>query len=182
MNSVLPEPKRVLNTNSEESDTSFAPVQLSNIQGKPVLLDFEGGALSSDAGILLLREVEQQTGLINALAEVINDPRDPRYVKHTVADLLTQRIAQIASGYEDADDCDELRDDPIFKMFANRHPESGDPLSSQPTMSRFENSISRTGLYRLALVFADRFIASYEKEPEIIVLDADDTEDVVHGD
>lgn len=77
-------------------------VRLAEIQNTPVLLDFEGGSLTSDAGILLLREVEQQIGIIKGLAEVIDDPRDARYVKHTLMELLLQRIGQISSGYEDA--------------------------------------------------------------------------------
>jgi hypothetical protein len=115
------------------------------------------------------------------MAEVIPDSRDARYITHTITDLLMQRVAQIACGYEDADDCDLLRQDPIFKMIAGRYPELGNALSSQPTMSRFENSISRTTLYRLARVFADIFIASYAEEPECLVLDFDDTDDPVHG-
>ncbi len=112
---------------------------------------------------------------------MIYDSRDARYVKHSVIDMLMQRVSLIASGYEDADDCDELRSDPIIKMFADRLPETNADLASQPTMSRFENSITRTYLYRLAKVFADNFISSYEKEPKIIVLDFDDTADEVHG-
>lgn len=161
--------------------TVNSPILLRNVQDKPVSLDFNGGFLSSDAGVLLLGEVEQQIGLIRAMAEAIPDSRDVRYVRHTLTDLLMQRVSQIACGYEDADDCDDLRNDPIFKILANRYPEIGEALASQPTMSRFENSISRTTLYRLARVFVDVFIASYEKEPEVIVLDFDDTADMVHG-
>ena len=91
-------------------------VSLLNVQDKSVELDFSGGTLTSDAGVLLLREVEEQIGLIQAMVEVIPDPRDARYVKHTLTDLLIQRIAQIACGYEDANDCNDLRNDPVFKM------------------------------------------------------------------
>ncbi len=115
------------------------------------------------------------------MAEVIPDSRDARYITHSITDMLIQRVAQIACGYEDADDCDLLRHDPIFKMIAGRYPELGNAFSSQPTMSRFENAISRTTLYRLARVFADIFIASYAEEPDCIVLDFDDTDDPVHG-
>jgi hypothetical protein len=159
-----------------------------------VIADFDGGQMSSDAGLLLLREVEQQLGIINSLSDVIYDARDARYVRHSVNEMMMQRVSQIASGYEDADDvsqiasgyedaddCDELRKDPIIKMFADRLPETDADLASQPTMSRFENSISKTNLYRLAKVFVDKFIFSYEKAPKIIVLDFDDTEDKVYG-
>jgi hypothetical protein len=185
MNSVLTTPETLVRPEPASSvlqkSTLNDSVRLSEIQDTPVLLDFEGGSLTSDAGILLLREVEQQIGIIKGLAEVINDPRDARYVKHTLMELLMQRVGQISSGYEDANDCNTLRDDPIFKMFAGRLPESDPALASQPTMSRFENSISRTYLFRLARVFADKFIASYNAPPKVIVVDFDDTEDKVYG-
>ena len=158
------------------------PLKLTEVNSQPVLVDFDGGQISSDGGLLLLREVEQQIGIIKSLTEAIHDPRDARYVKHTIMDLLMQRVSQIAAGYEDADDCDDLRADPIIKMCAGRSPETDDDLASQPTMSRFENSITRTYLYRLARVFVDNFIASYDNEPNLIVLDVDDTEDKTHGD
>ncbi len=156
-------------------------LRVSQVEDKPVFVDFEGGALSSDAGTLLLREVENQISIISAIAEVIKDDRDSRYIKHTYQELLMQRVSQIASGNEDANDCDSLRDDPIFKMVANRLPETGDALGSQPTMSRFENTISRPTLYRIAKVFVDNFVKSYETQPDIVVLDFDDTEDKVYG-
>lgn len=92
------------------------PLGLSAVEAKPVWLDFDGGQLSSDAGLLLLKEVDQQIGLIQALAAVLPDPRDARYVQHTTEALLRQRIFQIAAGYEDANDSDSLRHDPIVKM------------------------------------------------------------------
>lgn len=156
-------------------------VKLKNIDEKQVIMNFDGGSISSDAGALLLREVEEQIGLIRAMAGVIPDNRDARYVKHTLTDLMIQRIAQIYCGYEDANDCNRLREDPVFKMLADRCPEIGEALASQPTMSRFENTISRTTLYRLAVIFADAFIASYSSPPSVIVLDLDDTEDKVYG-
>ncbi len=161
----------------------FSPsiLRVSQVEDKPVFVNFEGGALSSDAGTLLLRETENQINIIGAIADVIKDNRDSRYIKHTYQELLMQRVSQIASGNEDANDCDSLRDDPIFKMLANRLPETGNALGSQPTMSRFENTISRPTLYRIAKVFVDNFIESYEVQPNIVVLDFDDTEDKVHG-
>ena len=176
MNSVLENQTNIIEPNLQTI------LHFSDVENKPVMVDFNGGHLTSDAGILLLREVEQQIGIIRELSSVIYDPRDSRYVNHPVVDLMMQRISQIACGYEDANDCDSLRNEPIFKMFANRSPETGDALASQPTMSRFENSVSRTNLYRLARVFVENFIASYDKEPEIIVADFDDTADEVYGD
>jgi len=145
-------------------------ISIGDIGDKSLILNFEGGNISSDAGALLLREVEEQIGLIRAMAGVILDNRDARYVKQTLTDLLIQRIAQIACGYEDANDCNDLRNDPVFKMLAGRYPEIDDALASQPTMSRFENAVSRTTLYRLAIVFADTFVASYASPPSVIVI------------
>ena len=156
-------------------------IKVGDIGDKSLTVNFDGGNISSDAGALILREAEEQTGLIRSVAGVIPDNRDARYITHTLTDLLTQRIARIACGYEDANDCNDLRDDPVFKMLAGRYPETDDALASQPTMSRFENTVSRTTLCRLAIVFADVFIASYETPPPVIVTDSDDTEDKVHG-
>jgi len=95
-------------------------------------------------------------------------------------ELLTQRIAQICCGYEDANDCDALRDDPLFKMAAGRLPE-GEALASQPTMSRLENRVSVKELLRMGYALVDQFIASFDRAPEAIVLDLDPTSDHVHG-
>src|SRR4029453_10214318 len=107
--------------------------------------------------------------------------RDPRRVHFTLHDLLKQRVLQIAAGYEDANDANTLRHDPIFKLLLDRLPDTGPPLASQPTLSRFENHVSRTELYRMARVLVDQFITSYARPPQLIVLDFDDTEDPVHG-
>jgi hypothetical protein len=158
-----------------------ASVHLAPVAGKAVALDFEGGLLSSDAGLVLLKDVDAQLGLSRALSEVLTDPRDPRRIHFTFADLIQQRVFQIAAGYEDANDSNPLRHDPIFKLLLGRLPQSGPSLASQPTISRFENGVSRSELYRLAVVLVEQFITSYDKPPEVLVLDFDDTEDEVHG-
>src|SRR5499427_3475677 len=158
-----------------------ALLHLAPVGAKTVDLDFDGGRLSSDAGVVLLKDIDDQLGLTHDLAMVLKDPRDPRRVAFTVEDLLKQRVYQIVAGYEDANDANTLRDDPIFKLMLDRLPETGDSLASQPTLSRFENRVSRTELYRMALVLLEHFIASYAKPPQVIVLDVDDTEDRVHG-
>lgn len=154
---------------------------LFDISKLPVDIIMNENELTSDAGALLLFMVEQQIGIIRDMAAVIPDKRDARKITHTLTSLLMQRILQIACGYEDANDCNQFRDDPIFKMLAGRFPEIDAALSSQPTMTRFENSVSRTTLYRLAMVFANAFVASYDKPPEVIIIDADDTEDKTFG-
>ena len=157
------------------------PLLLAPIGGKTVELDCDGGRLSSDAGLILLKDINEQLGLTRALATALSDARDARRIRFTPDDLLKQRIFQIAAGYEDANDSNTLRHDPIFKLLLDRLPETGAPLASQPTISRFENSVSRTELYRMALVLIDQFLASYDSPPEVIVLDVDDTEDRAHG-
>src|ERR1043166_8468283 len=157
------------------------PLRLAPVGDKTVELDFDGGHLSSDAGLVLLKDIDDQLGLTRALAAVLADSRDARRIHFTSEDLLKQRIFQIAAGYEDANDANTLRDDPIFKLMLDRLPETGAPLASQPTLSRFENRISRTELYRMAVVLLKQFIASYDSPPKVIVLDVDDTEDRVHG-
>jgi hypothetical protein len=163
------------------TDTITSPLQLASVGDKATFLDFDGGRLSSDAGLVLLKDPEEQLGFTRALAAVLSDPRDERRVNFTLHDLLKQRVLQIAAGYEDANDANTLRHDPIFKLLRDRLPESGAPLASQPTLSRFENRVSRTELYRLARVLVEQFIASYSPPPKVIVLDFDDTEDPAHG-
>jgi hypothetical protein len=163
------------------SQLQQTPLPLAPVRAKAVDLDFDGGRLSSDAGLILLKDIDDPLGLTRHLAAALSDPRDARRVKFTLHDLIKQRVFQIAAGYEDANDSNTLRDDPIFKLILDRLPETGDPLASQPTRSRFENSVSRTELYRMALVLLDQFIASYARAPQVIVLDVDDTEDRVHG-
>ena len=157
------------------------PLHLAPVGAKAVDLDFDGGQLSSDAGMILLKDIDDHLGLTHDLAAVLSDPRDARRVKFTLHDLLKQRVFQIAAGYEDANDSNTLRDDPIFKLMLDRLPETGAPFASQPTMSRCENRVSRTELYRMAVVLLNQFIASYDSPPKVIVLDVDDTEDRVHG-
>lgn len=150
------------------------------ISGKRVTADFTGGEVTSDGGVLILREIADRMGIAEALSKAIPDNRHQSYVRHDVKTLLIQRILQIACGYEDADDADTLRTDPGFKAACNRLP-SGYDLASQPTMSRFENALSQKDVYRIAEVLIRQFIASYETPPEAIILDIDDTDDPTHG-
>ena len=156
-------------------------VSFASLSGKPVEAVFDGGVLTSDIGLMLLREVESKIGILSRIVEALTDRRHPSYVDHTIADLISQRVFQIACGYEDANDCNALRRDPAFKAACDRLPISGAPLASQPTTSRLENGIRRRDLYRIAQALVDGFIASYDRPPEAVVLDIDDTDDEVHG-
>ncbi|RQV98897.1 IS1380 family transposase [bacterium] len=148
------------------------------ISHKKVIADFNGGNVTSDAGLLFLREIEKKTGIIDRIASVLHDPRHPGYVKHDLHTLLRQRAYQIIAGYEDANDSDQLRHDPVFKIVCDQ---MDTPLASQPTISRFENTFSRKDLYRIAEAFIDTFIVSYKKTPQAIILDLDDTPDFTYG-
>ena len=161
-------------------DTSL-PFDHPSVARKKVSVGFDGGQLSSDAGVLVLRGVEKKLGLAARLASCIRDRRNPELIEHTLEEMLRLRMFAIAAGYEDADDCDSLRHDPIFKMAVGRAPESGDPLCSQPTMSRLENAPSRIEIARLTAALVDLFCDSYRRAPSTITLDIDDTVDVVHG-
>lgn len=156
-------------------------LSFARIFGKKVEADFDGGTLTSDGGALFLREVEAQVGVIDRIVAALRDRRHASYVQHSLRDLLRQRVFQIACGYEDANDCDALRGDPAFKLACERLPESGADLASQPTMTRLENGVSRTDLYRIARALVDTFVASYPKPPKAIILDLDDTDDPTHG-
>ena len=119
-------------------ESSPALPGLSPVAGKPIIARFDGGQLSSDAGVLALREVESRLGIADRLAACVVDLRAPERVIHSVADILRFRMLMIAAGYEDGNDADSLRHDPAFKLALGRLPD-GTALCSQPTISRLEN-------------------------------------------
>lgn len=165
--------------NNAEYDTFSQPslFNLGNLGHKKVAVNFTLQKTSTDGGLLLLREIEKSIGIINRISGQLKDSRNQSYVQHSFDTLLRQRIMQIAAGYEDANDCDVMKDDEILKICS----ESSKTLSSQPTMSRFENQVTSTQLYMIAKAFADNFIASYSSEPDIIILDSDDTSSLTYG-
>ena len=161
-------------------DAPFLP-GLSPVMGKPVHLAFDGGRLTSDAGVLVLAEIERRLGVAERLARCIEDPRAPERVRHGLAEMIRFRALLIAAGYPDANDCDALRSDPAFKMAVGRLPETGEELCSQPTMCRLENLPTTTALKRMMAAMVELFCASFAEVPRRIVLDVDDTLDRVHG-
>jgi hypothetical protein len=162
---------------SSPTQLCFPPVG-----GQTVRADFEGGALSSDFGALLLRGVDRQIGLTARLAAAIHDKRHQSYIDHPLHALLAQRIYQIASGYADANDANSLRHDPLFKLGVERSPlDAEQDLASAPTFSRLEHQIDRKDLYRLTRALVDHFIASYAEPPAAIVLDIDHSDDPTYG-
>jgi Transposase DDE domain group 1 len=160
--------------------TPFLP-GLSPIGGKEITATFDGGQLSSDGGVLILREIEKRLGLARTLSRHVPDTRDPDRIVHTHDDMIRARVFAIANGYEDCDDLDGLRIDPAFKMACGRKPGTGADLMSQPTLSRLENAPSWRALARMALGMIDTFCASFTRVPGRIVLDIDDTDDPAHG-
>jgi hypothetical protein len=153
---------------------------LSPVLGKAVVARFDGGHLSSDAGVLVLREIARRLGLAERLAACIDDPRDQNQIVHTLAALIEFRMLMIASGYEDGNDATALRSDPAFKLAQDVLP-SGPDLASQSTISRLENLPPIRTLLRIEQALIDFYCASFKRVPKRIVLDFDDTFDPVHG-
>ena len=134
---------------------------LQPIENKRVEVSFTAADISSDGGLLLVKNIESKTGIIKALAKCIEDTRHQSYVDHSLEEIAAQRVYQIVAGYEDANDCNTLRRDTILKMSVGRLPITGNPLASQSTMTRFENTPRASGLYKIAYVFANNFIGNY---------------------
>jgi hypothetical protein len=148
---------------------------------KKVTAAFDGGRLSSDSGVMLLSLAERRRGIAKTLAALIDDPRDPAHITHTVEDVLQARVFAIACGYPDGNDLNWLRFDPAFKLACGRLPETGADLCSQPTVSRWENAPTLQEIIRLTYALIDIWCGSYKAPPTSVVLDIDDTLDVAHG-
>jgi hypothetical protein len=144
-------------------------------------VDFKGGQITSDAGLLLIRQADNSLCLIEKLSDCIQDPLDSRYTEHSVMELLRQRTYQIVAGYEDCNDANLLRKDPALKAAYDRLLSDKD-MASQPTLSRLENSVTVTDLYRIAEGFLQIYIKRKKKrKPKRIILDIDTTDDATHG-
>jgi len=162
-------------------DDSLLPFSFPAVGRKKISAAFDGGRITSDAGVMLLGQAERRLGVAGKLAAVVADPRNPLLITHSLDSIFRARILAIACGYEDADDLDRLRQDPAFKLACGRLPDTGDDLCSQPTMSRWENAPSLREIVKLCGVLVDLYCASYAKPPQAVTLDIDDTCDVAHG-
>lgn len=160
-----------------EKSSQLNLFHLTDFNKKQVELSFTQEHTSNDAGLLLLKEVDQHIGLIDKLSQCIKDNRHPGYTQYSLNSMLRQRIMQIAAGYEDTNDCNLLKDDGILKVCSN----SEQSLASQPTMCRLENLPSSRELYEMAKVFIDNFVGSYDSPPGFIILDCDDTSALTYG-
>ena len=151
------------------------------IARKKITAAFDGGRLSSDSGVMLLALAERRRAMARTLAALVADPRDPAHIIHTVEDVLRARMLAIACGYPDGNDFNFLRSDPAFKLACGRLPDTGDDLCSQPTISRWENAPTLKEIVRLTYALVDIWCRSYTRPPASVLLDLDDTLDVVHG-
>jgi len=166
------------------TDTVTQTVLFPDLCDRPVMAAFNQAHSSSDGGAVLLKAADRRLGLIDGLAATLTDRRAPPRVQHSLRDLLAQRVYGIACGHADANDAHALAEDPIHKLLLDRDPLSGPRLASQPTLSRFENSVSPRTLYRLGETLAATVIAQHRqrrRRVRRITVDLDLTEDATHG-
>lgn len=186
-------------------NTECTPTQLEfHALGKrEVISRFDGGTITSDAGGLLLRETEKRTGIIAGFAKCFEDLRDPDLIEHTVTELVGQRIYGLALGYEDLNDHDELRHDPLFAVLVGKEDaegkervrgrDKGKATAGKSTLNRLEltpeNPSEAELRYKKIIMkpeevdrlFVDVFLQAHDEAPEEIVLDLDATDDPLHG-
>ncbi len=152
---------------------------------KPVVATFDQDLASSDGGAVLLKAADHQLGLISTMSESLLDRRQPGKIKHLLSELLAQRVYAIACGYPDANDASRLGHDPIHKMLIDRDPVTGDPLASQPTLSRFENATTPRDLLGLSHAVSDCVLTRHRRRlghgARCITLDLDVSHDPTHG-
>lgn len=156
-----------------------------DLLSKPVTATFDEPHSSSDGGALLLRTIDRQLQLTETLAAAMTDGREDGKVRHTRHDLIAQRVYAIACGYPDGNDADALAEDPIQKLLLGRDPIEGMRLASQPTISRFENRVTRRALLRLGEALAETVLTHHQRRlrgrARLITVDLDPTEDRTHG-
>lgn len=162
------------------TSTPFLP-GLSPLAGKSLTVTRDAGNLTSNGGLIVLREVARTLDIAARIAKHIPDARNPLLITHTHADMVLARSMMIAAGHEDCDDIDTLKTDPALKIACDRAPETGVDLMSQPTLSRLENAPDAMALYDIGCELIDIFLDSFTTPPKNIALDIDDTDDLVHG-
>ena len=145
------------------TDTVPQTVLFPDLFDKPLFARFNQEQASSDGGAILLKAAERIYGLVKAFAGCLFDKRAPDKTRHSLADLIGQRIFGIACGHPDCNDGDRLAEDPIHKLLLDRDPVSGERLASQPTLSRFENAVNGCALYRMADELATRVIERHRR-------------------
>jgi hypothetical protein len=184
------------------SECNSAYLDFPMLGSREVLADFDGGDISSDGGALLLRETERLTGIVRQFAACFTDHRNPGLVEHTVEELIAQRVYALALGYEDLNDHDDLRTDPLLATVVGkgdatgktrqRERDRGKPLAGKSTLnrleltpvgadkqSRYKKVVCRT--HEVERLFVSLFLQAHSRPPERIVLDLDATDDPIHG-
>ena len=152
-------------------------LQFPGVNGRKIEGEFDGGAVSSDGGVLLLRQVDRWIGFTKRLAEVLPDRRDPDRITHSLESLLRQRLYGLALGYEDLNDHDALRHDVVWQTAAERD----EVLGGSSTLCRWENRAGRQEAWRFHQVLFEQFVGGFEAPPHELILDFDATDDRVHG-
>jgi hypothetical protein len=159
------------------TDCAQTSLNFPSFDRRKIEANFTGGNVSSDGGLMLLRQADRRLGLTRALDAVLHDPRDPALITHRQIDLLRQRIYGLAAGYEDLNDHDTLRNDLLWQSAVDREGE----LASSPTLCRLENRADAKAAWAFHKVLLDQFIASHKSPPKELILDFDATDDRVHG-
>lgn len=145
---------------------------------KPILFSVSNDPISSDAGLLLIRQFDEKIGMTQTLSDCFHDPRDPNRIEHTFLEMIRARVYGILAGYYDQNDFDTLREDPIFQIIVR---EPGQDLASQPTLSRFENQVGSDSLLRVREWFVTHFLDSFAEPPLTMTFDLDAVDDPTHG-
>lgn len=148
---------------------------------KPVVVEVSNEALSSDGGLIPIRQFDDQIGFTRQIGEALDDRRDAKLTDHSFLSMIRQRLFGILADYEDQNDHEYLRRDSVFKMIAGRSPDDPRHLAGQSTISRFENSIRAKDLLRLRDALFDQFVASFPTRPAQITIDMDAFDDPTHG-
>ena len=168
-----------------DDDSTRQSVLFSDLVGKSVVVKFDQEHASSDGGAVLLKACDRSLGLTEALSGGIDDRRRSGKIRHAIGDLVCQRLYAIACGYPDGNDAGRLGAEPIQKLLCGRDPVKGEDLASQPTLSRFENSVDRADLYRMSVALADAVIERHrrrlKRKAKRITIDLDPTDDPTHG-
>src|SRR5262249_43998896 len=149
-----------------------SPLSFDFVLSRPVEIEVSDAPLTSDAGLLPIRQFDEQVHLTEQFAAALEDTRDPTLTQQSLLSMVRQRIYGILADYADQTDHDTLRSDPVFKLLADRLPEEAD-LASQPTLSRFENAVSIADLGRLRDVLVDHFVQSFDTPPHHLTFDLD---------
>ena len=173
-----------------------------NLGPQQLLVDFQGGRIVSDAGLLAVRALERPLRVIADLAPQLPDPRSPKFIRHSVEALLTQEVYALLAGYPDHNDADELRIDPLFQILADVRPDAAQPLASGSTLARFAYAFTRRDaelppeerpvllevraaqtqrLKVLNRYLVDLFVRTRREAPAELILDVDATDDPTHG-